>query len=387
MMKKSLQAIALFTGLLGALLSMLEWTGEIFLSLFSSAVNLAGLGDGFLLIANRLFTISEARQLFRYIMFPVTLPEAYRAGNTALALVIISLILLGISLWAAYTRHKIVALLIMLAAVAVQVYFGVFPSAVWNIILFCALALVLANRRGNMALCTLVMIITAVIFAVYPQQNLQLHAFSEALRDRFDTRINPFSVAPFTQIQQEPEHRALAVTAVQDEALHESPRIAYNVIYEDAAHGAEVGFFTPPDSFLPAILFVVFVALAAMFFYFALPYYKAKKQRTRFDTDAPNIAINNMFLHLHKWLGVMGLQHKNVLFSAYAVPLSSFVSPKYASEYAQMVTIWQQAVYSLTMPSNTDRLHMKAFLTQTQAHVWKNAGLYKKLQIKFNYFL
>ena len=399
MREKHFLALLLFIGLMGSFISMLDWELGLFSSLFAAPFNFSGLRNGFLLIFNRLFAISEQRQLFRYVFFPITSPESDWNGNIAAAFVVIAAIFASLSITLVHMRSKLPAIAAMIVVVGVQVYFGVFPSAIWNIVLFAAFAMILAaghtaNRRvsisGNTTIIAALVMVALVVWVAYPGKNLQLHEFSESIRDRFDTRINPFSVTPFDAYnaghEPEPEDIDFRLADVQDETLHEMAMDDYIIEFDERAQGAEIGFVFA-DSLLWAVLFVIALIIIGVLYVLVPPLWRAAKRRRTFDLDDSPTAINNMFVYLLEWLAVCGLERKNVVFSAYAVQLSSLMSPQYSKEYENITVLWQKAVYSSHTPGEAERKHMRAFLDKTTSIVWKQSNIATKIKIKFQYFL
>ena len=393
--KNNILALILLVGLTGSFISMLEWDLSAIIPLFTDDFSLSGLGDGFLLVFNRLFAISEQHQLFRYVMFPISLPESYWAGNTAIALIFFMLIFAVLSFALTHIRSKAPILTLALTIVAVQVYFGVFPSAMWNIILFSALALIIANKhntsfQSNITVVALLALISTTVFIIHPNPGPQLSDLSEAIRDRFDAPINPLEVAHLgthdAYFQPTPEDRNLNVAGVED-TLHQSPTEEYFLEFDEIAQGAEIGLTAPPPSLLPAVLLVIALIIVAVLFRFVPPLLKASKRRKAFDVDDSPTAINNMFIYLLEWLAVIGLEHKNVVFSAYTPQLSNLVSQQYSEEYKDITALWQKAMYSNQTPKETERQHMKDFLNKTKNIVWSNANLATKLKIKLHHFL
>ena len=399
-MYKMILALPLFIGLVGSLFSMLEWGFYRLGALFDVPFGFSGLIDGFLLVFNRLFEISEQRQLFRYVMFYVNSPEGEWEGRIAAALLTISVLFAVLAFFLARVGNKFAVIVVLLAVVFVQVYFGVVPSAGWNIILFASLALMLAQRHdvniratvfGNTAVILMLLFISAIIWVTYPDRNLWLHEFSESIRDRFDTRINPFAVAPFgTQgfgFVYETENLDFNIVDTREDTLHESPHDIFAAMYDERAYGAEIGLAGPQASLLPAVFIVAAFAVAAFIVRFVPPYLKALKRRKMFSVDDSPIAINNMFIYMLEWLAVYGLERRNVVFSAYASELSGIVSREYSEEYAGMTALWQKAVYSGHAAGEDERRRMMGFLDKTMSIVWKNSGVFTKIKIKLQYFL
>jgi len=390
---KIILALALFLGFAGAFLNMLGWSLNIFAPLFTAPFSFSGLGNGFLLIINRLFFVSEQNQLFIYDMFHISSPQGDWDGNIAGAFVVIFIMLAAVSYAIAASRRKIPAAAAVFAIIAAQVYFGVFPSAFWNVLLFAALAMVFAKERatirGVVPMAIVLVLVFAGIWAIHPDRSAWLFELSEAMRDWINEPISQ-SYLEYLQTRGadfDPAEMAYALANVSDNMLAESPITDFAAQFDDIAHGAEIGFINLDASLLPAIIFVISTMLAAAIIRFVPPFIMALKQRKMFDLDDSAVAINNMFAHLLQWLEIAGLERKNAVYSAYCSSLSQIVSQEYSQEYAQMTELWQRAVYSDHASGEAERAIMRKFLEKTKSHVWKNSDIATKLKIKFQYFL
>jgi hypothetical protein len=226
---------------------------------------------------------------------------------------------------------------------------------------------------------------------VYPGRNPSLYQFSESIRDRFDTPLNPFAVAPFSTHNivpnPEPDHLDLAAVDAREDTLHEMAVEGYIVDYYDRAQGAEIGAAPAAASLLPAVILVVSLLILAAVIHYAPPLWRAAKRRRMFEADDCPTAINNMFIYLLEWLCIFGLQRENVVFSAYASQLAVLVSPQFSEEYERHTALWQRAVYSDHTAGEAERKQMQEFLQATSALVLKRARLAVKLPIKFQLFL
>jgi len=417
-------SIVLFTGLFRSFLSMLEWQFA-----FAVPSGLAGLTDGFRLIANRLFAISEERQLYRYIMFSVNSPEAAWAGNINAALFVVLVLFAVVSGVLVFCRKRAVVIAVMVFVAAVQVYFGVFPGAGWNIVLFGGLGILLVCRgdvirvgikRGGVRCVSIgdsdssragtgfvgtnrgksnivyyvifiaiVTIVAAAVWFVYPEQNPQLHTLSEAIRDRFSTRVAIVygeNQRPGWQTQS-PDYLALNVVYVQEETLHQSSLDDFQADREGRAQGAEIGFAMPPLSLIPVLIILCAIIALALAARLIPNLVRGARRRKMFGLDESTVAINNMFVYMLEWLWVYGLRRDNVVFSAYGSDLAGLISPQYSQEYEGAAALWREAVYSNHAMDEGKRQYMMAFLDKTRTIVWKNSDMRAKLRIKFSHFL
>jgi len=352
------------------------------------------ISEGIFLIFNRIFMLSEERQMYRYIMFAVGSPGYTWGASIAAALIVISVLFALVSLNLALARRRVLLVVLLALVVGTQVYFGVFASPFWNIFLFSVFGLLLARGANFKAAAYIggaVLLVSAAVFIIFPGQNPQLHEFSESLRDRFGSRINPFAVEPFTvqgsDAQTEAEQQHLNVIHVQEDTLHYAGHYEYAPHYEDVAQGTDIGLAVPQASLLPAVIFVLVLLAAALAWRYIPPLMRAARRRQLFSQSDSSAAIDCMFVYMLDWLGVHGLKRGNVVFTAYAPQLGELVSPQYSDEYMDAAVLWQRAVYSAHTPGEAERQHMKAFLDKTADIVWKSASLRTKLKIKLHYFL
>ena len=398
-----LLALTLFTGLIGTFMSMLRWDLLRISHLFAGVFSFSGLADGFRLVFNRLFEVSEQYQYYRYVMFHINSPESLWDGNIAIALVIIAAFFALLSMVLSFTSRKSPVIVLFTIVSMAQVYFGVFPSAVWNIILFAAFALMLVSRREvkvtadfrTYATIVAFLILVAVIIRVInPGTSLRFSELSESIRDHFDTRVSQISGTLLNTpdrsgrgLVTEPESRALNIVDVRDDSLNEMPHDDYYVEYDERIWGAEIGAAGPVPSLLPILLGVIALAVIVAVIRLLPPLRKVAVRQKNFALDDCPVAINNMFIYMLEWLAVYGLKRKNIVFSAYAPQLSALVSQQYAKEYESIAALWCEAVYSNHTIGEPERQRMRQFLDKTKSIVWKNSGVLTRIQIKIDYFL
>jgi len=396
---KWILALSLFMGLYGSFLSMLNWGPQLLITAIVETFHMTGLMDGFRLVANRLFEVSEQYQAYRYTMFVINLPESALDAHLAAALIIIAALNGILCVLLVHTRLKALVVAAVLVVAAFQVYFGVFPGAAWNIALFATFALMLvfrrdgrANLRSYVVFITSIALVTAMVWLIYPNENPGLHSFSESLRDRFALQTTRLAGPPPDVqgggFEYEPENLVFNVVDVREDTLHQSPLDDYHIEHDERVGGGVVGAAIPQTSLIALfILTLVILAIAAVAIYFAPPLMKAAKRRKRFNTDDCSTAINHMFVYLIEWLTVYGLERENVVFSAYAAQINQLVSQEYSNEYEGMATLWRKAVYSNHKQSEAERKLMSDFMNKTMSIVWRNSNWMTRLRIKLQHFL
>jgi len=370
---------------------MLEWRT---FDIGAPTLSFNGLAEGYRLVFNRLFSISEERQLYAYVMFDITAPEAALPGYIGIALMTLAIFFALFCVGLTYIRSNIPLVITMVIVVAMQVYFGVFPNFAPSVLLFATFALILVYRpgmdvRGGVAIIGLTAIVAAAVWLVYPGQNPQLLTFSEAIRDRLSTRVAyVYAQDAYTEMHGHTlEHRTLHVAYVQDEYLHEAQRVDYYVDHDNRALGANIGFAMPQPSLWPVILAVMALGVIAAIAKAVPPLVKGARRRRMFAMAENAAAIDYMFAYALEWLTAYGLKQRNIVYSAYSPDVAVLISPDYAAEYDSAVTIWHQAVYSNHIIDEATWQQMKAFVDKTSTYIWQNSNISARLRLKFNHCL
>ncbi|MCL2527914.1 MAG: hypothetical protein FWE42_05775 [Defluviitaleaceae bacterium] len=386
-----------FAGMLGSFISMLGRDFFRFSALFSGSIRIYGLREGMALIANRLFHVSEQNQAYRYTMFVINAQQSDWNRHVMEALGVISIVLAALCIALVRFKRGIFSIITMVLIACFQIYFGVFPSAAWNTILFTSLAMTLmrdgkrVSLRGSIIVITIAALLAVGIWAIYPGPNPTISEFSENIRDRFDIRISQITGTPihFQEAGHNtaPEYHHLNIVDVQEDTLHEAPTQDYNTQYDERPQGAEIGALGPVASLVPLLIGIIALLIIIALARHIPRHLKVYKRRKQFETDPYPVAINNMFIYVLEWLSAHGLQQENLVFSAYTTKLAQLVSKEYSHEYENATAIWRKAVYSQHTPSKAERLAMQNFLNKTMNIVWKNASIRAKVRIKLHYFL
>jgi|GEM_PF-1493112 len=386
----------LFAGLSGSFLSMLSLTLRDVASgiLFPSQVR--WFGEGFLLMFNRLFVISEQQQRYQYIMFDVMMPMAYWPGYmmTAVLTVLILFAVLGFIA----VHFKPLCLMLMLPVVCMSVYLGVFASAWWYVVLFGAFAAVLLNKecfglRKSVKIWAssfvIILLLSPAVFVIFPPQNIQLYRWSESLRDWFGP---PLTVQSSTlhnaqTIPPDTEYHDVEIAEVQDQALYNMPLMDFNIEEEYRAQGAEIGFILSDVSLVYAVVFVIFVLLMAIIIKLRKPFIQAiKRRRLLADEENPDI-LHHWYQHMWTWLHFLGLGDKNINYIDYAHDIKLIMSHEYAQDYEIVTLLWQKFIYGHHVLHAAERKQIKAFLEQTKTMVWQRVCIKTKIKIKLVHFM
>lgn len=292
--------------------------------------------EGFQLLANQLFALSEQTQAYEYNYFTVNTESAV---ETVLWLSLAAGLLC--SLWGNRLNWVLTALWCVL-----MVYFGVTPDAHW---------LILAAFFGTLC-CTpheyrwfygaligiAVMMIGIGCIRFVPEPRDAVSALDEELRDILSLNSVVYEQTPVPVEVPEPE-------IVPPPAVEQ----------EQPDHGVQKQLIN--------ILFVVLAALTLMILFVpAVINDRAAKrsEQNRAGMNDPDHAksIHAMYLYAGRWR-----------------MLDSSIPPVPTEIYA----IWQEAAFSDHIMSETQRLAVREYMETTARTVWANANWKKRMHIRY----
>ena len=340
--------------------------------------------DGAMLIANRLYDASEAVNAYAYDYFDV--PDA-----TPLHAALPWLALSGGALCAFSARRRLGALALFLALASIEAYFGVTPPAWQNLLLFALLALLLIQGKGrawnDVALLTGLTVIALAVFLLAPRPNASVEAYSEHLRDELGI-VASNAVRPAVQPEEE------AAAAHQESRQHEE-LANIDVAAESGRQKFERRTEQEQVISLPrrinygrvALLLLAIIALLIVPFLPFLLLNRAKRcaarRRASFDVEDNAAAICAMFSHTMRWLRACGLQTGNRPFAQCEEAVKLLTSEDYAAQYAEAVTIWQEAAYSEHAMNKEQRAAIRALLTKTETTLYEKANKRTRFRLKY----
>jgi len=377
---------ALMIGFTGAFFSMLELKIPAVTPL---PFRLKTLADGFLLLFNRLFSVSEARQAYIYEKFKVSVPAEKTDAYIFVALLIIAVVFAAYFILAAKKRSALMYLAAFLFFTGVQVYFGVFPAPAWSVIYFSILlsaVLFCDGTTGKIPL--LVIIITLLLIAclLFSGANPGITELSETIRDLFNEHVEQPVTEAINQ-QEKPSAEKLLELRLREEVSGQNPEQPGGEIFgiekSPGFSGSQIGAAAAKRLWMLWVIFALFVAAFAAWILKKLA--DDRKRRAAFVSGDCAVAINLMFLSLVRRLVVFGFVPKSGAYGGNAEQLAGRVSSEYAAEYQSAVTLWQEAVYSSHGMTGDDRLNMRRFydstkmLTEGSVDIFKRARLHLRL--------
>ena len=355
--------LCLFLALIGAAWSMLDLTA------WPGAVSVPHAFDGVRLMCNRLFAISESRQLYVYDRLPVHAAEVFWDGALGAGLLVCSAVLAAFCGAVVLAKNRVVTAATVALLVCVLIYFGVFPSFVWSVGLFASLALAVlwtggARMSGAAGFFVLIVLAAALGAFAYPGVSPALYTASESLRDVFDEKIESPAAESLRQYEErrqaqmrEERLQAEAVGAAEnDQRMGQG----FALWQDDIFAGAQVGSVSPRAAWIAALTAVVLVLLLLL--WLALALRAAAQRRALLRAAECNLAVRYMFLYAMDCLYAMGLRRRNALYADCAADVAAVLSPGCAEAFCQAARLWGEAVYSAHAMTEDAREQMQGFL-------------------------
>ena len=292
--------------------------------------------DGWKLLANQMFRLSEQTQAYAYDYFAVS-------GESSLETLLFATVLAGVlcALW-----HNIWNAVLCGIWIAAMAYFGVTPGVQWLVFLVLAGMLsVLPSQQkwfhGSVAAVLLVAIAFAVI-QLAPEPNKAVSALDDRLRDSL-------AAAPMTY-EQTP-----VPTEVPEPEIIPEPQVER----EQPEHGVR-----------RAVINVLFLLLAALTL--ALLFIPAfikdrgvklcQKNRAGLNDEDHAAAIRAMYLYAQRWRSLSDLPCE--------IP-------------SQVYATWQEAAYSNHAMTARHREVVHRYMVETAEAVWAASGYRKRLRIRY----
>ena len=310
--------------------------------------------DGFKLMCNSLFSLSEKYQLYKYDMFEVAMSET--AVNISYICIAVILAVL-----CSY-RNAVLIAIEFIFVIGIQIYFGVFPSAVWNVLYFVALTIfILGNIKKSHIPLMVVFIIICAVCVFFTNDSPELHELSEQIRDIFDEKVEnpvPDKITNNDNFDSETSHAQFRKDDRDDIDYSDANEFQTNT--EQDQSGAEVGFTEPPPNinWLLILLIIPLLILITLL-------YKEIARTVKFTSSDYRKAINSMFMYLMKLYERRGLILENTLYSNYSEQIEKII-PDYTATYREIVELWEEVIYSNHPVTLDHREKMRQLLNKTR---------------------
>ena len=338
---------------------------------------------GALSLLNRLFTLSERFNAYRYARFDVpadqpVVPALTLALTSALAL--IALI--------AITQRRLPALCVMCAAALAQIYFGLALPA-WAAIAATALFAAFVSRRprARRDLLAIVAVIVAasLITAIFiPGQNVATEAASERARDFLSATAQRIigSSAPESEGEMAVRHVNTRSLVTGDGKA--APDRTYRLVTVEEELISLPHWINYGRAIVMFLLVLALVILPfAPFLWMNARRKRALSLRTAFDSADKSAAVVALFSHVTAWLEVMGYGGGQRPYRAWTTGLPAFMPEGYKARFAACAALFEQAAYSEHALTEDMRLEVLSLLNETETILWAHSTRRQKLILRY----
>ncbi len=342
--------------------------------------------EGAKLLANELFTASEAVNAYAYERFSV-------AANASrpLALLLLTLAIAAFYGIALLGKRHLTALLLAAGLMLAEVYFGLTLPHTAHILVFTALAAAFLWEKRSIGLWLsylgLVLLLAVSVSLFLPGVHADLEARSEAWRDMLEqdrqTQVTADTKTQETALQGARHESRLDVTGdnagengdyeLQTEYQHEIARPLY---------------FNWIKTLL--LMLAIILLLTLPFLPFLLAGERRKKalaRRKAFLSPDDNEAVRAMFTHcaacIESCLGDGG----NSDFALLPEKLGDGFGADYPLRCREAVGIWLEAAYSGRGVGSEKRALMRSFLDETEELMYDKADRKSRLRMKYLEYL
>ncbi len=342
--------------------------------------------SGVLLLINTLFAASEAANPYVYSYFTVLGPASPAAACALLCVLTAALCCIAV-----IRKSKAAALLFMLFVAGVEVYFGVTPPALVNVLIFALPSLVLlhgtAPRTGAVYLAFLIAL-TLIVSAAAAGTDARLETMSEDMRDRFDrieqmARGISLTHLSFDELKTRQESRLGGF----DAALSDDKAQNYNNYRHKENPEREISMPESTDylkiSSMLLLIITILLAPFAPFIIFDSRRRAAIKRRAAFEADDCAVAIRAMFLHMIACLESASLTAGNKQFSDCSAEVAAIIPGDCAESYINAVALWHEAAYSGHSMTDGQKKSMLKILEQIENIVYNGSDRKTRFRLKY----
>lgn len=332
-----------------------------------TALRFSSIKDGFLVLLNRLFLNSEAKQRYLYEKFSVSAaPELLNALFLPFGL--LSGAVFGLcarnSSRAAFVVFGV--LLLCLAA-----WLGLSPNPIWMLLLLLSFLAAMSAPRFHLpiSLRLLPLLLALIIGCSYllldPGEQNQVRRLSEAARDRLALQTMAYGQREETQA--EPE------APVQETRP-----------YTLEPHSAE----DPGEAFSFKKLLPLLVILLTLLLLFVPAVWsdslrrRRLKNRAGLEAEAPEERCHAALLYALRWLTECGMEEQNQPISAY-FPAVSEMDAELGAQFSALLPQWQELSYREHPLEPCDEAAFQAFLESAKALSLHRMNWKQRLRVKY----
>ena len=322
-------------------------------------------------LMNKLYGIAEQAQAYVYDRFDVAeeTPDVMRM-NQRYAVLWTALVIGAALAVPAQTARKWICIALAGAVMVVFAWFGLLPAAAGMAVVLAAVLLLAGEGKvlDLLPLLAVLVLVFSVVLVIDPGESEKVSQLDEQWRDQL-----AFHTA---MLQGEPQNSPEEPEESEDENggggvnLNGINELIHNVRLWNAILVALVSLLI---LFIPSIIHDRLEK-------------RRRKNREGIDSEDPRTAIRAMFLYAVRWLQVWGIEAGNRPYSTLQRSVRQ-VSGPYAAQFADMLDLWKEAVYSDHPMTSEEALQMKTFMEETIAETKDFANWKQKLLIRFKYAL
>lgn len=355
-----------------------------------AAVALPSARNGIAALSNRLFARSEAFNRYFYNYFSVWGDALQRDERVARCL--LAIVEASATTWVIAMPCP-GAMAISAGLCGLQIYFGV-VSGTWQTlsVFICLIYMALWQReefrswRHQIALLVCLLLMSALVFAMFPGVDATLERFSEDIKDRFarsaiqgTITLTEEETISLTRHESQLQEENVHLTDVDGQAEREyQKKQAYQ---QELSLPRQIDYLKLLGIFLGMVLLLIgpFLPLIWM----DRKRKKARELRKAFETDNLNRAVCAMFQHIAECLSLGRVQMQTISFSHLTCQSAFFLSEEYCLEYEKAIPIWLQAAYSDHPISCEQKEMVYSLLRQTERMVWENATRKQRWKLRY----
>jgi hypothetical protein len=354
-------------------------------------INFSDFINGAKLVFNNIFEISEKYQLYLYDKFDITVEEISYSKCKMIFVLCVSIIISSLMSYALSKNRSWIFLIIIVGAVVFEIYFGIAPSYLFNIIFFALfIFLSVINRINNFSVIsqiTVLFVVVALLFsvvtyAVYPsdfrESNPAIHQFSENIRDIFDNGENTVSNQQNNSNTSDNESNPDS-SQFNDGEDAESEQGSDNGIGGSKKHASNA--VTVSVNFVTVVVAIVVAGIILIWLAIVI-FSTIRRKRILSGSDCKKV-INYALVSSLKLLSAYGLKLKNTLPSDYIGEIQSLISEDYANDYDDTINIWLESLYSDNLITSAQKNSAVDFYNQTRSLIFKKSNVINKFKIKF----
>ena len=334
-------------------------------------------------LLNRIFEASERTNTYLYDRFPVDAGQ-----SVVMAVLLLSAAFLALLAFLMISGSRALALGIMAACIAFQVYFGLSLPAWIHVPLFGCFALWMLARPWDQKKAGIILaVITAVSLAVMvflPGTNETVESASETVRDWLSRTAEQITGSVRETAAEDTETRHMHTQSLMPGDQEARPDQEYRLV---TVEEEQISMPHWINYLRIALLLVLAIALVILPF---LPFLllnaqrkKALEIRRAFQSDNVSEAVCAIFRHVIAWLEATDKGAGNLPYVQWAEYLRHGFPEKYAEQFSLCAAVFEEAAYSEHPLTEEKRRQMLNLLEETEQWLLSKADWKQKLRLKY----